>query len=112
MFLGQEPIDSQLKSSSSKRRMITAVTFATASINVKVEPLDDNFEASESGDAERQSRSSNNIVDEGNIDIPRDDLPVDVGKIDPAILDLIPEEYFDVQHNFFCSCIGCRLLMK
>ena len=38
------------------------------------------------------------------------DLPVERRNIDPELLDFIPEEYFDAQHNFWCSCIGCRLL--
>ena len=43
-------------------------------------------------------------------DDQHDDLPVDRHKIDPELLDVIPEEYFDVQHPFWCSCVGCRLL--
>ena len=42
----------------------------------------------------------------------RSTLPRAADTIPKDLLDRIPEEYFDVQHPWWCSCIGCRLIDK
>ena len=42
----------------------------------------------------------------------RSTLPREADTIPKDILDQIPEEYFDVQHHWCCSCIGCNLIDK
>ena len=42
----------------------------------------------------------------------RSTLPREADTIPKDILDQIPEEYFDIQHHWCCSCIGCNLIDK
>ena len=42
----------------------------------------------------------------------RSTLPPSADTIPKELLDQIPEEYFDVQHHWCCSCIGCNLIDK
>ncbi len=42
----------------------------------------------------------------------RSTLPRAAETIPKELLDRIPEEYFDVQHPWWCSCIGCRIVDK
>jgi hypothetical protein len=59
---------------------------------------------------QRQAVDDNDAQQSSSDSFPTDDLPLERRNIAPELLDLIPEQYFDVQHNFWCSCIGCRLL--
>ena len=40
----------------------------------------------------------------------RSTLPRAADTILKELLEMTPEEYFDVQHHWCCSCIGCNLI--